>query len=99
MKQRIIIGISGASGFQYGYKALELLKSLDVETHLVLTKGAEMTRSLETKIEREQLLDLASQVHSIHNVGASIASGSFKTLGYVGRPLLYSHAFIDCARF
>ncbi|EFM90089.1 aromatic acid decarboxylase [Actinobacillus pleuropneumoniae] len=86
MKQRIIIGISGASGFQYGYKALELLKSLDVETHLVLTKGAEMTRSLETKIEREQLLDLASQVHSIHNVGASIASGSFKTLGMLVAP-------------
>ncbi|EQA14563.1 flavofamily protein, partial [Glaesserella parasuis SW140] len=49
--KRIIIGISGASGFQYGYKALELLKPLDnIETHLVISKGAELTRQYETNI-------------------------------------------------
>lgn len=85
-KPRLIIGISGASGFQYGYKALTLLKPLEIETHLVVTKGAELTRSLETDITRERLFDLADEVHSIHNVGASIASGSFKTLGMLVAP-------------
>lgn len=59
LNKRIIIGISGASGFQYGYKALELLKPLDnIETHLVISKGAELTRQYETNISEEQLLSL-----------------------------------------
>lgn len=86
-KQRIIVGISGASGFQYGYKVLELLKPFaEIETHLVITKGAEMTRSLETAYTREQVIALADEVHSIQNVGASIASGSFKTAGMIVAP-------------
>ncbi|EXI61991.1 hypothetical protein MHD_00940 [Mannheimia granulomatis] len=86
-KQRIIVGISGASGFQYGYKALELLKPFaNIETHLVITKGAEMTRSLETSYTREEILALADEVHSIQNIGASIASGSFKTAGMIIAP-------------
>lgn len=85
-QSRIIIGISGASGFQYGYKALQLLRPLDIETHLVITKGADLTRSLETDITREKTLALADQVHSAHNLGASIASGSFKTLGMLVAP-------------
>ena len=48
-KRRIVLGISGASGFQYGYKALQLLQDIEnVETHLVVSKGAEMARALET---------------------------------------------------
>lgn len=87
MKKRIIVGISGASGFQYGYKVLELLKPFkDIETHLVITKGAELTRSLETNFERESLHNLADEVHSIQNVGANIASGSFKTVGMIVAP-------------
>lgn len=86
-KKRIIVGISGASGFQYGYKALELLKPFaEIETHLVITKGAELTRSLETDFERENLHNLADEVHSIQNIGASIASGSFKTAGMIIAP-------------
>ncbi len=85
--QRIIIGISGASGFQYGYKALELLKNIaQVETHVVISKGAELTRACETDYSREQLLALADEVHAIHNLGATIASGSFKTLGMLVAP-------------
>ncbi|MCT8615164.1 UbiX family flavin prenyltransferase [Glaesserella parasuis] len=85
--KRIIIGISGASGFQYGYKALELLKPLDnIETHLVISKGAELTRQYETNISEEQLLSLADVVHPIHNLGASISSGSFKTIGMLIAP-------------
>lgn len=84
--KRIIIGISGASGFQYGFKALELLKQVDVETHLVMSKGADLTRQYETDIPAEALLDLANVIHPIHNVAASIASGSFKTMGMLIAP-------------
>ncbi|TCT17760.1 4-hydroxy-3-polyprenylbenzoate decarboxylase [Bibersteinia trehalosi] len=87
MKNRIIIGISGASGFQYGYKALELLKPFDhIETHLVMSKGASLTREYETNYRKEELLSLADIVHPIHNLAASIASGSFKTLGMLIAP-------------
>lgn len=87
MKQRIIIGISGASGFQYGYKALELLKPLtQIETHLVMSKGAVLTREYETSYRKEDVLALADYVHPSHNLAASIASGSFKTLGMLIAP-------------
>jgi flavin prenyltransferase len=85
-RQRLIIGISGASGFQYGLKALELVKPLGVETHLVISKGAELTRSMETDVEREAVLTLADVVHAIGNTGASIASGSFENLGMLVAP-------------
>lgn len=84
--KRIIIGISGASGFQYGFKALQLLKNIEVETHLVMSKGAELTRQYETAIQAEELLELADVVHPIHNLAASIASGSFKTMGMLIAP-------------
>lgn len=84
--KRIIIGISGASGFQYGFKALELLKNLEIESHLVVSKGAELTRQYETAISEEQLFALADVVHPIYNLGASIASGSFKTIGMLIAP-------------
>ncbi|MDH2998643.1 aromatic acid decarboxylase [Pasteurellaceae bacterium LFhippo2] len=86
--QRIIIGISGASGFQYGYKALELLSQQfpHIERHLVISKGAELTRASETDYSREQLLAIADEIHSINNIGATIASGSFKTLGMLVAP-------------
>lgn len=87
MKQRIIIGISGASGFQYGYKALELLHPLaHIETHLVLSKGASLTREYETDYSKEAVLALADQVHTSHNVAAAIASGSFQTCGMLIAP-------------
>ncbi|MGK3111622.1 UbiX family flavin prenyltransferase [Candidatus Pantoea formicae] len=85
-RRRIIVGISGASGFQYGMKALQLLRDQDVEVHLVVTKGAEVTRSMETKWQRQEVADLADEVHSVSNLGASISSGSFKTLGMLVAP-------------
>ncbi|MFX4315382.1 aromatic acid decarboxylase, partial [Enterobacter sp. 63] len=84
--QRIIIGISGASGFQYGVKALELLKPLDLEVHLVVSKGAERTCELETDYQLDKVMSLADVVHPISNLGASISSGSFKTLGMLVAP-------------
>ena len=84
--RRIIVGISGASGFQYGLKALQLLSGMDLETHLVISKGAELTRSLETGISREEVLALADVTHPIDALGAAISSGSFSTLGMLVAP-------------
>lgn len=85
-KQRIVIGISGASGFQYGLKALELVRGLGLESHLVMSAGAEQTRALETGIAREEVLAMADVVHAAGNLGATIASGSFRTLGMLVAP-------------
>ena len=86
-KRRIVIGISGASGFQYGYKALQLLQDIEnVETHLVVSKGAEMARALETPYTKEEVCKMADIVHPIGNLAASISSGSFKTVGMLVAP-------------
>ena len=86
-RPRLIVGISGASGFQYGLKALQLLRAVGgVEVHLVLSKGAEMTRAMETAITRDEVLALADVVHPVQNLGASISSGSFRTLGMLVAP-------------
>jgi 4-hydroxy-3-polyprenylbenzoate decarboxylase len=84
--RRIIVGISGASGFQYGMKVLQLLNDTDIEIHLVVTKGAEVTRALETDYERQDVIALADSVHSITNLAAPISSGSFQTLGMIIAP-------------
>lgn len=84
--RRIIIGISGATGFQYGVKVLQMLRSMDVEVHLVISKGAEATRRLETDYERAEVEAMADVVHPIDNLGASIASGSFQTIGMLVAP-------------
>lgn len=85
-KQRIVVGISGASGFQYGIKALELLREMDIETHLVMSKGAELTRHYETDLKSDDVCVMADVVHPIGDLGASIASGSFRTLGMLVAP-------------
>jgi 4-hydroxy-3-polyprenylbenzoate decarboxylase len=85
-KPRIIVGISGASGFQYGMKALELLKPMDVEVHLVISKGAQLTRAMETDVPPGAAEALADVVHSPQNLGAAISSGSFQTLGMLVAP-------------
>lgn len=78
---RLIIGISGASGVIYGIRALELLADTDVETHVVISKSAEMTMGYEVDVTPAQVRDLADVSHVIGDVGASISSGSFKTAG------------------
>jgi len=86
MAQRIIVGISGASGIIYGVRALQLLQACGVETHLVMTKSAELTLHHELDMSRAEIEALASEVHAIKNVGASIASGSFITAGMLVVP-------------
>lgn len=85
-KLRLIVGVTGASGAVYAKKALEILGLLKVETHLVLTKAAELTLSSELGITGAKLAELASVRYRIGDVGAAIASGSFKTGGMLIAP-------------
>ena len=84
--QRLVVGISGASGASIGIRLLEILKDADIETHLVLSNAARLTILSETPFKVEQVEALASTVHSNKDIGATIASGSFKTLGMVIAP-------------
>jgi 4-hydroxy-3-polyprenylbenzoate decarboxylase len=86
MNKRIIVGISGASGIIYGVRALQLLRECEVETHLVMSRSAELTLHYELEMSSEEVRNLASEVHAIRNIGASIASGSFQTAGMLVAP-------------
>ncbi|MEI6623710.1 MAG: UbiX family flavin prenyltransferase [Actinomycetes bacterium] len=83
---RIIVAMSGASGSIYAYRTLLMLSSVDVEVHLVMSSAARRTLLTETDLRPEQLEALADVVHSTSDIGASIASGSFKTLGMMVVP-------------
>jgi 4-hydroxy-3-polyprenylbenzoate decarboxylase len=83
---RLIVGISGASGVRYGVRLLELLRPLPVETHLVMSRSAEITLACETDLKLADVAALADRHHAIGDVAASIASGSFQTMGMVVAP-------------
>ncbi len=84
--ERLIVAISGASGVIYGIRLLETLRDKPVETHLVLSKAAEVTLAYETSFKIAEVKALADVVHPVGDIGASIASGSFKTMGMVIAP-------------
>jgi 4-hydroxy-3-polyprenylbenzoate decarboxylase len=85
--KKIIIGMSGASGLIYGIRLLEVLKvDPQVETHLVMTASARLNISLETDWQADAVIALADQVHSVKDLAASIASGSFRTDGMIVAP-------------
>lgn len=84
--QRLIVGISGASGVIYGVRALQLLKGSGIETHLVMSRSAEVTLAYETNLKVREVHALADVVHPVGDIGASISSGSFKTLGMLIAP-------------
>ncbi|MFC3908367.1 UbiX family flavin prenyltransferase [Legionella dresdenensis] len=86
-KPRLIIGISGSSGIIYGIRLLETLSTLYVETHLIISKAAQLTHHYETSaITLQQLKGMADVHHANSNIAASIASGSFKTMGMIIAP-------------
>jgi 4-hydroxy-3-polyprenylbenzoate decarboxylase len=82
----MIIGISGATGITYGIRLLEVLRELGVETHLVITKAGERTLAYETDLTSRELRALADHVYPDADIGAAIASGSFRTMGMVVAP-------------
>ena len=82
----LIVGISGASGVIYGVRMLDALRDLGVSSHLVVSRAALLTLSQETDLSPQDLTDRADVVHKVGDVGASIASGSFRTRGMVIAP-------------
>lgn len=85
-KQRIIVGISGASGAVYGVRLLQLLQGTGIETHLVMSRAAQVALAYETDLKVADVEKLASVVHSNQDIGAACSSGSFPTLGMVVAP-------------
>jgi flavin prenyltransferase len=84
--RRIVIGVSGATGIVYAYRLLTALRAAQIETHLVISRAAEMARAYETDLSSSDLRAAASHVWRIHDVGAAISSGSFPTLGMIVAP-------------
>jgi 4-hydroxy-3-polyprenylbenzoate decarboxylase len=82
----LIVGISGASGTIYGVRLLELLRKAEVETHLVMSRSAEMTLAYETDIKPKDVRALASVHYAVTDIGAAISSGSFPTMGMIIAP-------------
>jgi 4-hydroxy-3-polyprenylbenzoate decarboxylase len=84
--RRLIVGISGASGIIYGVRTLEVLRRLGVETHLVMTRSAQVTLAHEMTTKVADVNALASHVHRPEDIAASISSGSFQTMGMIIAP-------------
>ena len=84
--KRLIVGISGASGIVYGIEALKQLRQLGIETHLVVSKSAILTLTHETDLKYAELCALADVHYQNTDIGAAIASGSFRTLGMLVAP-------------
>lgn len=85
--QRLVIGITGASGVILGIRTLEILRQIQgIKTHLIVSQAAKITIAQETEWELSEVLSLADVNHSIQDIGASIASGSFQTMGMIVIP-------------
>jgi 4-hydroxy-3-polyprenylbenzoate decarboxylase len=85
-KKRLIVGISGASGVIYGVRLLEALKPLPVESHLVITRTAEVTLAHETDLKVAAVRKLADVAHAVDDLAAAVSSGSFRTMGMIVAP-------------
>jgi 4-hydroxy-3-polyprenylbenzoate decarboxylase len=85
--KRLIVAITGASGVIYGVRALEILRSLpDYETHLILSPSAARTITEETDRSIEQVRALGDRLYNHKDIGAAIASGSYRTDGMLIAP-------------
>ena len=98
MTKRIIVGISGASGIVYGVRALEMLAQSGVETHLVMSKSAELTLHYELDMSTDDVKALASEVHAIKKCRRFNRQWFFHHRWYACRPLLNSHHVRNCHR-
>lgn len=83
---RLIVGVTGATGFVYAVRALQILRDVGVETHLVCTRSAELTRAYETDLSRDDVAALADVTYAAGDVGAPPSSGSFPTAGMLIAP-------------
>ncbi|WP_426435373.1 UbiX family flavin prenyltransferase [Bradyrhizobium genosp. P] len=85
-QRRLIVGISGASGVVYGLRTLQLLRNAGIETHLVMSKTAEVTFAHETSVKIADVRAAAHTVYRIDDMAAAIASGGFRTAGMIVAP-------------
>jgi 4-hydroxy-3-polyprenylbenzoate decarboxylase len=85
-KNRIIVGISGASGIIYGIRLLECLKECEIETHLIVSKAAQQTRAYESNLSASALHELADKYYHFNDIAAPLSSGSYQTLGMIIAP-------------
>lgn len=84
--ERLIIGISAASGVMLGVRTLEYLKETDIESHLVISKATALTVASETDLQLDDIRNLADHVYAANDIAASISSGSYKTMGMLIAP-------------
>lgn len=85
--RRLIVAITGASGARYGVRLLELLRAADgIETHLMISDAAALNLHHELDVKRREIEALAHHVHSVRDIGACVASGSFRADGMVIAP-------------
>jgi 4-hydroxy-3-polyprenylbenzoate decarboxylase len=85
-RQKLVVGISGASGVAYGLRVLDACRELGVESHLILSKAAVLTLTHETDRTVADVNAMADVVHKVGDIGASVASGSFRSLGMIIAP-------------
>ncbi|EIT86433.1 3-octaprenyl-4-hydroxybenzoate carboxy-lyase [Fictibacillus macauensis ZFHKF-1] len=85
-KRRMIVAITGATGIIYGIRLLEVLRKLDIETHLIVSQSAQSTLHYETDLTMKELKELADVTYSVKDIGAAISSGSFPTMGMIVAP-------------
>ena len=85
-RPRLVVGVSGASGVTYGLRVLDACRELSVESHLIFSKAAALTLVQETSLSVAEAQARADVIHKVGDVGASVASGSFPTLGMIIAP-------------
>jgi len=86
MAKRLILGISGASGVIYGVRMLEVLKNRGIETHLIISEAGKLNIRIETDYDVDKVLAMANVTYTNKQIAASVASGSFLTMGMVVAP-------------
>lgn len=84
--RRVVVGVSGASGATYGVRVLDALRELGVESHLVVSRAGLLTLAQETDLGPDDLAARADVTYRLGDVGAAIASGSFRTTGMIVAP-------------
>lgn len=84
--KRIVVGITGASGAIYGIRLLQILRACEAETHLIVSRAAQMTLAYETDYKLSEIEQLATVVHANADIGAACSSGSFRTDGMIIAP-------------
>src|SRR4051812_28694278 len=85
-RPRLVVGVSGASGIVYGLRVLDACRELSVETHLILSRAAALTLAQGTDLSIAQVQARADVSYKPGDVGAAVASGSFRTLGMIVAP-------------